>query len=86
MKHPSVIQTQLRLKPAAYLWYDRKRIGKRAQQSMHMEHMHISIIFITIVCNFFMVASPFLQNVLGTRTLYHRCFNLSIEYHNESSS
>ena len=35
--------------------YDGKHIENSAQQDMHMEHMHISILFMEAARNFFMV-------------------------------
>lgn len=42
--------------------YDGKHIEKFAQQSMYMEHMHISILFMEAARNFFMVLSPLSWN------------------------
>ena len=45
--------------------YDGKHIEKFAQQDMHMEHMHISILFMEAARNFFMVLSPLSWNEFG---------------------
>lgn len=61
MKLPSVNTRQFAVRQDRAHEYDRKHIGKSAQQSMHMGHMHISIRFMAAVRNFFMVLSPFVS-------------------------